>query len=234
MTRANNILSNIDLLQQGHAAREQIDLNVPEIELQRKEAQVRQFAEQHWGGRTEEVVQALKRLEELRPALEPILRAEGVPSEWIALVLIESAAQPWAHSRRHARGLWQFIPATARRYGLAVSASRDDRLDGEKATRAAARYLRDLHRRFDDWELALAAYNAGEGAVVQAVARAGNTDFAELSARGFLPEETRRYVPAVLAATELLRPASRQCSERDPDRGRDEARLFIGPAPAGE
>jgi membrane-bound lytic murein transglycosylase D len=116
------------------------------------------------------------------------------------------------------------MPATARRYGLAVSVSRDDRLDAEKATRAAAGYLRDLYHRFEDWPLALAAYNAGEAAVEQALARAGSTDFAELSARGLLPEETRRYVPAVLAAAELLR--SLRPSERDPGSG-EEARLSI-------
>lgn len=169
-----------------------------------KEKQVRRFAQQYWGGRSDDLRQALSRLQQLRPILEPILRSEGVPPDLIAVVLIESAVQPTAQSPREARGLWQFIPATARRYGLRVGPERDDRLDTEKATRAAARYLRALHLRFGEWLLTLAAYNAGEQAVQRAVDRAGRTDFWNLSSMKLLPAETRDYVPAVLAALALL------------------------------
>lgn len=168
------------------------------------EKQVRRFAQQYWGGRSDDFQQALGRLRQLRPTLEPILRAEGVPSGLIAVVLIESAVQPTAESPREARGLWQFIPATARRYGLSVNTEHDERLDTKKATRAAARYLRDLHLRFGDWLLVLAAYNAGEHTVQRAIHRAGRTDFWSLSSKKLLPAETRDYVPAVLAALELL------------------------------
>jgi soluble lytic murein transglycosylase-like protein len=92
------------------------------------------------------------------------------------------------------------MPATARRYGLRVDAVRDDRADVDKATRAAARYLRDLHLRFLDWTLALAAYNTGEDAVQRAMERGESKDFWSLSQRKLLPAETRAYVPAVLAA----------------------------------
>lgn len=142
---------------------------------------------------------ALQRVEQLRPLIEPILREEGVPTELAAVVLIESGGQFAALSSKGARGIWQFMPDTARRYGLTVSTVNDERLDVQKSTRAAARYLRDLYRRFGDWPLALAAYNAGEEAVSTAVEKASRKDFRSVS--DSLPLETRKYVPAVLGAT---------------------------------
>jgi membrane-bound lytic murein transglycosylase D len=96
------------------------------------------------------------------------------------------------------------MPATARRYGLAVDAVRDERLDIGKSTRAAARYLSDLHLQFGSWPLALAAYNTGEQHVQRAINRTGSSQLALLNASGLLPLETRNYVPAVLAATRLF------------------------------
>ena len=140
----------------------------------------------------------LQRVEQQRPVSEPILREEGVPTELIAVVLIESGGQPAALSPKGARGLWQFMPDTARRYGLIVSAVTDERLDIQKSTRAAARYLRDLYQRFGNWSLALAAYNAVEDRVDAASWKAQSAEFVRLSA--WLPLETRNYVPAVLSA----------------------------------
>ncbi len=148
---------------------------------------------------------ALARLERYRPAMEAILRGEGLPERLVAVVLVESGAMPEALSPKSARGLWQLVPETARRYGLTVSGTADDRVQTERATRAAARYLRDLYRRFGDWRLALAGYNAGEEAVARAIQRAGAANFEAASRH--LPEETRRYVPAVLDAMQLLGPA---------------------------
>lgn len=162
------------------------------------------FAKQFWSGRRSDLASALSRLEAIRPALEQILESEGIPKELIAVVLVESAARPYALSPRQARGLWQLIPETARQYGLQVSPDRDDRVQIERATRAAARYLRDLHRAFENWPLALAAYDAGQDAVQKAMQRSGGTSFWELSAGRRLPKETRNYVPAVLAAMKLL------------------------------
>lgn len=131
-------------------------------------------------------------------SLENILEGQGVPARLLSVARVESGLNPWALSPKGARGLWQFMPGTARRFGLRVDAQRDERIDPERATRAASQYLRFLRGLFGDWKLALAAYNAGEGRVERAIGRGGTRDFYELSRRGLLPEETRRYVPAVL------------------------------------
>ena len=123
---------------------------------------------------------------------------EGVPVELLAVGWVESRFNPMALSPKGARGVWQFMPETARRYGLKVDDRRDERTDFTLSTRAAARHLADLYRRFDDWPLALAAYNAGAERIERALQRSGRRDFWEV--RPWLPAETQQYVPAVLAA----------------------------------
>jgi soluble lytic murein transglycosylase-like protein len=161
-------------------------------------------ARQFWGGRQAELAAALRRLQQFRPVLESVLTSEDLPKQLIAVALIESGADPLAISRRRARGTWQLIPETARRYGLTVNAEEDERVRVVAATRAAARYLRDLNRRFGDWPLALAAYNACQKAVEDALEKGRATTFWQLSSAGLLPVETQRYVPAVLSAMQLL------------------------------
>jgi hypothetical protein len=160
-----------------------------------------QFAQRNWGGQEENVRRAVARVALLRPILDPILHDSGVPVDVAALVLVESGGRSTALSSKGALGLWQFMPATARRYGLVVTPALDERIDVVKSTRAAAHYLRDLYLQFGDWKLAFAAYNAGEGTVQRAMGH-GTRDFETLSRR--LPQETRNYVPAVLSAVHLL------------------------------
>jgi membrane-bound lytic murein transglycosylase D len=136
--------------------------------------------------------------------LDPILEGEGIPFELASVALVESGGRTDVPSRKGALGLWQLTPDTARRYGLLVTAWQDQRLDPERSTHAAARYLTDLYKQFGSWPLALAAYNAGESAVQRAINRAGTADFLKLSGLRLLPQETRDYVPAVLAAMQLL------------------------------
>ena len=130
-----------------------------------------------------------------------ILKEEGVPQDLIYLAQAESGFHPLAVSRAGARGIWQFMGARGRGYGLNRSMWVDDRQDPEKSTRAAARHLRDLYAQFGDWYLAMAAYNSGPGTVQAAVKRTGYADFWELYRRNVLPKETRNYVPIILAVT---------------------------------
>lgn len=134
--------------------------------------------------------------------IEQIFQQEGVPRELLWVGLVESGYVPDARSPKNAVGMWQFIPETAETFGLRVRGN-DERTDPVKSTRAAARYLSFLYARFGDWPLALAAYNAGEQRVHNAIAKARTADFWQLAASGLLPRETRAYVPAVLAAQHL-------------------------------
>ena len=143
---------------------------------------------------------ALARMDSYRDSFVQILEEERVPVGLLGVALVESGFNPLALSPKGARGIWQFMPATAARYGLAVGPGGDHRTHPEHSTRAAARYLRDLYQMFGDWKLAIAAYNAGEGRVQRIIKRTGIRDFDEMSRRGLLPAETRKYVPAVLAA----------------------------------
>jgi membrane-bound lytic murein transglycosylase D len=138
------------------------------------------------------------------PQMKAILAEEGVPPEMVAVPAVESGLRPHARGRHGERGIWQIRPATARRIGLRVSAKQDDRLHLERSTRAAARYLARLHRRYGTWPLALAAYNAGGGRVNRALARHPKAAFWELADRRALPRHSRSYVPRVLAMMELL------------------------------
>jgi len=147
----------------------------------------------------EKVATAQRRLSALGVDAAQIFAAEGVPPAMIVMAGVESNYDPLALSPKGARGLWQLMPDTARRLGLRVNEQEDDRIHPTRSTRAAAQYLRELYSRFDDWPLAIAAYNAGEPRVTAAVQRASSRDFWQLSEWGLLPEETRRYVPAVIA-----------------------------------
>ncbi|MBM3747090.1 MAG: lytic transglycosylase [Acidobacteria bacterium] len=143
----------------------------------------------------------LRRSGRYRPLIQRILDEEGLPQELLHVAQAESAFQPRAVSRARATGMWQFMRDRGRQYGLVQSTYYDDRLDPEKATRAAARHLRDLYHQFGDWYLALAAYNGGPGTVQRAVERTGYADFWEMRRRNVLPKETANYVPIILAMT---------------------------------
>jgi len=128
------------------------------------------------------------------------LREQGVPEDVVWLALVESGFDPTIHSPVGAAGLWQFMPEGARIYGLTVDRWVDERLDPERSTIAAARYLSDLHRRFGNWELAFAAYNMGYGGLLAAIRKYGTNDFWELGRlEAGLPLETALYVPKILA-----------------------------------
>ena len=140
------------------------------------------------------------------PMIQEVFREEGLPLDLAYVPLIESAFKPNALSRAKAKGMWQFMRGTALENGLTHDWYIDERADPEKATRAAAKYLKTLHGMFGDWHLALASYNGGPGRVQRAMKRSGRTDFWKLSANSrYLPRETRDYVPLILAAIVIAR-----------------------------
>jgi soluble lytic murein transglycosylase-like protein len=147
------------------------------------------------------LVSAVRRAVLHEELLRGIFRTEGVPEELIYVGLVESGYRSDAVSSAGAVGPWQFMPETARRYGLVQWRTVDDRRDLEKSTRAAARYLRDLYELLGDWTLAIAGYNAGEYRVLWAARTSGGKNF--WSVRHLLPRETADYVPRVLAAIRI-------------------------------
>jgi membrane-bound lytic murein transglycosylase D len=161
---------------------------------------------------------ALTRAGRYREMILRVLQEEGVPQDLIYLAQAESGFQPLALSRAGARGMWQFIAGRASGYGLQRNWWIDERQDPEKATRAAAKHLRDLHNQFGDWYLAMAAYNSGPGTVQAAVERTGYADFWELYRRRVLPAETKNYVPIILAVTIMAKnPSQYGLDHLEPD-----------------
>jgi len=150
----------------------------------------------------------LRRKGKYQGMIARVLREEGVPQDLIYLAQAESAFQPLALSRAGARGIWQFVQWRGNEYGLKRSWWVDERMDPEKATRAAAQHLRDLYGLYGDWYLAMAAYNCGPGNVQKGIERTGYADFWELYKRNVLPSETRNYVPIILALTLIAKDAA--------------------------
>jgi membrane-bound lytic murein transglycosylase D len=134
------------------------------------------------------------------PMMHAELAAAGLPLDLAYLSMIESGFNQRAYSRSRAVGLWQFMAGTGREYGLAITRYVDERRDAEKSTRAAVAYLKYLYAEFDDWYLAVAAYNCGPGAMRRAIRRSKSNDFWKIAEKRYLHLETKRYVPKLVAA----------------------------------
>ncbi len=132
--------------------------------------------------------------------MKDVLKERNVPEELVFLPFVESGFNVNAYSRARAVGPWQFIEGTAKRYGLTIDWWRDERKDPVKSTRAAANYLRDLYKMFGSWNLALAAYNAGEGRIARAMRRTDADDYWDLLHTRQIHPETKEYVPRYIAA----------------------------------
>jgi membrane-bound lytic murein transglycosylase D len=145
--------------------------------------------------------QWLLRFNRYRPLVETIFAEFDLPSDLANLSLVESGFNPYAYSRAKATGPWQFMKGTGQLYGLRIDHYVDERRDPIKSTVAAARYLRDLYDLFGAWPLAMAAYNAGEGKVLRALQKAQAESFSEISRTKLIRQETKQYVPRIMAAT---------------------------------
>jgi membrane-bound lytic murein transglycosylase D len=164
-------------------------------------SRVRYFINQFSKSGRNDLEKALARSGKYMPMIAQVLHEEGVPEELAYLALIESGFVTHSSSPSGAVGLWQFVPGTARRYGLRIDSWVDERRDPAKSTRAAAAYLKDLHNYFGRWYLAIAAYNAGQGAIEKAMQSSGAKDFWTLSTNAKLNDETRNFVPKFVAAS---------------------------------
>lgn len=165
------------------------------------------YVEYFTGAQHDFMQDALNRSLRYVPMIESVFKSEGVPLDLMYLPIVESAFQPTAYSRAAAKGLWQFEADTGKEQGLQLDWFRDERSDPDKATHAAAQYLKVLLDEFDgDWALTLAAYNAGPGTVERAIKRAKVTDYWKLiGSSRYLPRDTREYVPMVLASIIIAR-----------------------------
>src|SRR5262245_20989870 len=164
-------------------------------------AKVLRYVEAFQGRLRDFLTEGLSRGAQYLPMIQGVFRAEGLPLDLAYVPLIESAFKPTALSRAKARGVWQFMRGTALENGLQADWYIDERADPQKATVAAARYLKTLYAMFGDWHLAMASYNGGYGRIQRAQKRSRKEDFWDLSSSArFLPRETREYVPMILAA----------------------------------
>lgn len=142
----------------------------------------------------------LERSTRFLPLVQEELRAAGLPQDLAYLPLIESGYSLNATSSANAAGPWQFMLSTARDYGLQVDQYVDERRDPEKSTKAAVNFLSNLYDTFGDWQLAVAAYNAGGGTISRGIKCYNSGNFWELAQENYLPNETKRYVPKLIAA----------------------------------
>jgi membrane-bound lytic murein transglycosylase D len=149
----------------------------------------------------EKFSQWLGRSGEYLDMMKEILRKKDVPEEIVFLSLIESGFNPRAYSMAKAAGPWQFIASTAKRYGLEIDWWKDERRDPVKSTEAAASYLKDLYGMFGSWDLAMAAYNAGEGKILRAIKKTKSDDYWDLLQTKHIKKETKDYVPRFIAAS---------------------------------
>ena len=158
-----------------------------------------------FSGRMKSSIQeSLIRSARYKAMIDRVLTEEKLPRALGYLPVIESAYIPTLTSRAGAHGIWQFMPDTAREYGLRVDWWVDERADPERSTRAAARFIKDLYRQFNDWPLTLAAYNAGGGRVRRALSNTAASSFWELLDRTAVPAETRGYVPTFFATMAII------------------------------
>jgi membrane-bound lytic murein transglycosylase D len=189
------------------------DVDIP---LNRK---VLSYIELFQGNLREFISEGLQRGVKYLPMIQDEFREQGLPLDLAYIPLIESAFKNTARSRVRAQGMWQFMSYTGREHGLTLNWYVDERSDPEKATRAAAQYLKTLGKMFgNNWHLAMASYNGGPGRVQRAIRRSGKKDFWALTATSrYLPRETREYVPMILAAIVIAKNPSQYGFQVEPD-----------------
>ena len=200
--------SQLDLVNQTEAG----ELNIPEVSFDfpiTMNRQVEVYLDLFQGKQRKYFSRWLSRSGTYIPMMEKELKKEGLPLDLVYLSMIESGFNQRAYSRSRAVGLWQFMKGTGRQYGLRVDRYVDERRDALKSTKAAVAYLKDLYDEFDDWYLAVAAYNGGPGTIRKAIRRAKSNDFWKIAQKKSLKLETKRYVPKLIAAIMIAKEPER-------------------------
>jgi membrane-bound lytic murein transglycosylase D len=162
------------------------------------------------------------------PIISEALRREGLPQDLIYMAGAESGFNPFALSRKGAKGIWQLMLPRARQYGLRKDRWVDEREDPVKSTQAAVRHLKDLYQEFGDWYLAMAAFNCGPANVQRAIEKTGYADFWVLRSLQALPTETQNYVPIILATAQIARDPKAYGFEIQPSLPRATDRVVVG------
>ena len=161
------------------------------------------------------------------PLIKPIFEKNGLPTDLAYLPLIESGFNPLARSHMQAAGMWQFMYTTGRMYGLEADYWVDERMDIVKSTEAAALHLKYLYKRFDDWLLALAAYNAGSGKISRAIKKNGSRSFWKIAQEGYIKPETVQYVPKFLAIASIIKNLNHYGFNPDLSRQWEDVRPYV-------
>ena len=183
-----------DLSSMDYASRQLLKTAPTDAETKRLKAHY-----QHAGKR--EIERYLSRAEWYFPVFEPYLKNAKIPDILKVLPIVESGLDPEATSPKGAVGLWQFMPSTARHYGLVVHDLADERKNVQRSTQAAALFLAELQGEFNNWLLVLAAYNCGPGKVQRAIRQTGSRDYVSL--KNHLPRQTRRYISRFIAIAQI-------------------------------
>ncbi len=188
----------------------------PPIPLDEDSPAVKKFIREYAYGQRGTMKQYLAQAEQYLPMVRSLARENGVPEDIAYLFLLESGANPEARSPANALGMWQFMPATARNYGLRVDSWVDERLDPRKSTQAALLYLKDLYGNFGCWRLALSAYNSGENKLNNVMCQENAGEYDDICDSRRLKRETREFVPRFQAIAHIAKNADRY-GFRQPD-----------------
>jgi membrane-bound lytic murein transglycosylase D len=181
---------------------ERLELVIDEVNINKGDDATLSYIKRYFSSRRRDAEILLGKSAMYLPMIEDYLRANNLPDELKYIPLVESALNPRAISQKGAVGLWQMMPRTGRVFGLKIDKYVDERRDPHKSTQAALRYLADLYEEYDDWALAIAAYNCGTPRMNKAIRFAQSKNFWEV--KNYLPRETQKYVPKIMAAAYMI------------------------------
>jgi membrane-bound lytic murein transglycosylase D len=177
----------------------------PTVPLDESSPTVKTFIREYAYGQRETMKRYLAQADQYLPMVKSLIKKNGLPEDLAYLFLLESGANPEARSPANALGMWQFMPATARSYGLRVDSWVDERLDPRKSTQAAITYMKDLYGMFGCWRLALSAYNSGENKMNRVLCQEDANEYDEICSSRHLKRETREFVPRFQAIAHIAK-----------------------------